>query len=758
MNGIEHPAEKSSTPTGFFATLRAFFAVHGGGMPSRACRRVLVACVAVILGALVLGGTPAMALETHAFSTSFAGEGKDALSDPQGVAVDQSTGEVYVVDGANDRVEIFSATGAFIKAFGAPGSGDGQFKEPTQIAVDNSTGLPGDVYVLDGGNGRVEVFSAAGAYQRQITEIPSILGIAVDSSGNPWIDGGSREVYEFPPGGTSPGAVKLSTQLILSFGLGIGLSGEPYVRGGGYTFVEPEPGGGDRLNFASRCGGVGCGTGIAVDPVNGDVYVDDGASVAHFLAPFSPRKVPLNDAFGSVGPNALVAGAGIAVRGSTGAVYVADSARNRVDVFDPTTLAEATVEAATTVTQTTAELQGTVNPDGIEVQSCEFEWGTGGAFTHTVPCLPAVPYTGSSPIAVEAQLSGLTAATGYEYRLAVTDANGTNHGFRQEQETLATLPAVQGLSTGPAENTTPSAAKLTGSLSPDGTDAHYYFEYSTSTTPESSCTEAAGCFESPAEPGTDAGSGGLGCEPPGGPACSPVSAETTLGGLAANTTYHFRLVGVDAFGTTYGKDATFETPGEPAIDSESAEVSPNTKAGQTKATLRTQITPHGRETTYRFEYGETTSYGTSIPVPPGAIGSGQAPVSVPPAELHGLKVGAAYHYRVVASNVFGTVDGVDQTFATLPAALIEESVADVTSTSATLDAQINPLGAATTYRFEYLTEAEYQADGGSFSRPRRTHLGSSARRRDRRRRRKPEHCSAHPGPPGEHRLPLPCCR
>ena len=68
-------------------------------------------------------------------------------------------------------------------------------------------------------------------------------------------------------------------------------------------------------------------------------------------------------------------------------------------------------------------------------------------------------------------------------------------------------PRCEGLSTGPAEDVTPTAAKLTGSLSPDGTDAHYYFEYGTSVSYGSI---------SPAEPGTNAGTGGAGCEPPGG--------------------------------------------------------------------------------------------------------------------------------------------------------------------------------------------------------------------------------------------------
>ena len=74
------------------------------------------------------------------------------------------------------------------------------------------------------------------------------------------------------------------------------------------------------------------------------------------------------------------------------------------------------------------------------------------------------------------------------------------------------------------------------------------------------------------------------------------------------------------------------------------------------------------------------------------------------AALTGLKLGVTYHFRVVASNSAGTTDQPDQTFTTIAPALIDsESVAEVSSTAATLQTQVNPLGNDTTYYFQYGT-------------------------------------------------------
>jgi hypothetical protein len=84
----------------------------------------------------------------------------------------------------------------------------------------------------------------------------------------------------------------------------------------------------------------------------------------------------------------------------------------------------------------------------------------------------------------------------------------------------------------------------------------------------------------------------------------------------------------------------------------------------TSADLRAQIDPHGAETSYYFQYGPTTSYGTSIPVAPGdGLGAGGADQSVlQPAQ--GLAPGRVYHYRVVAVQDSEVLLGADQTFTT----------------------------------------------------------------------------------------------
>ena len=65
-----------------------------------------------------------------------------------------------------------------------------------------------------------------------------------------------------------------------------------------------------------------------------------------------------------------------------------------------------------------------------------------------------------------------------------------------------------------------------------------------------------------------------------------------------------------------------------------------------KATLNATVNPNGIETTYRFEYGLTTSYGTNVPIPDGAIGSGSSNVKVSQT-ISGLVPSTTYHFRVV---------------------------------------------------------------------------------------------------------------
>ena len=81
------------------------------------------------------------------------GSGDGQFSDPTGVAIDGS-GNVYVADKGNSRMQKFDSSGTFLTKWGSLGSGDGQFSDPSGVAIDGS----GNVYVADKGNSRIQKF------------------------------------------------------------------------------------------------------------------------------------------------------------------------------------------------------------------------------------------------------------------------------------------------------------------------------------------------------------------------------------------------------------------------------------------------------------------------------------------------------------------------------------------------------------------------------------------------------------------------
>ena len=87
------------------------------------------------------------------------GTGTDpgSFQGPIGVAVVGE--EVFVSDSGNHRIQRFTAEGEFLVAFGQPGAGPGELDRPTDAAVD----ADGEVYVVDFGNDRVQVFAPGGA-------------------------------------------------------------------------------------------------------------------------------------------------------------------------------------------------------------------------------------------------------------------------------------------------------------------------------------------------------------------------------------------------------------------------------------------------------------------------------------------------------------------------------------------------------------------------------------------------------------------
>ncbi len=351
--------------------------------------------------------------------------------------------------------------------------------------------------------------------------------------------------------------------------------------------------------------------------------------------------------------------------------------------------------AASSVGETAATLNGSVNPNGFEVTECEFEYGTSTSYGKTAPC-SALPGSGSSAVSVSAALTGLSAGTTYDYRLVAKNSGGQTKGSNETFKTSAKVvtPVAPAVVTSAASSVGETAATLNGSVNPNGFEVtECEFEYGTST----SYGKTAPCSALP-------GSGS-----------SAVSVSAALTGLSAGTTYDYRLVAKNSGGQTKGSNETFKTsakvvtPVAPAVVTSAA-----SSVGETAATLNGSVNPNGFEVTEcEFEYGTSTSYGKTAPCS-ALPGSGSSAVSVS-AALTGLSAGTTYDYRLVAKNSGGQTKGSNETFKTsakvvtpVAPAVVTSAASSVGETAATLNGSVNPNGfEVTECEFEYGTSTSY---------------------------------------------------
>ncbi len=326
--------------------------------------------------------------------------------------------------------------------------------------------------------------------------------------------------------------------------------------------------------------------------------------------------------------------------------------------------------AVSVVGGTSATLNGTVNPNA-GATDWWFEYGTSTAYGSQTATTAAG--SGSANVTVSKAVSGLSAATTYHYRLVAKNSSGTVNGSDGIFTTASAPVAV----TGSASGVGPSGATVGGTVNPNGRQTDWYVEYGT-TTSYGSKTAA-----------TDAGSG-----------TSSKAVSTALTGLTAAKTYHFRLVATSDAGTTLGSDSSFVTAEPPAASTSAA-----SSIGSTTVTLNGKVDPNGRSTTYLFEYGTTTGYGSKTSA--SSAGSGTSSTSVAKG-VSGLQQGTTYHFRISATSDAGTTKGADQAFTTqsLPTVATGEAAA-VGPTSATLGGTVNPNGRSTTWYVEYGTSTTY---------------------------------------------------
>jgi hypothetical protein len=116
-----------------------------------------------------------------------------------------------------------------------------------------------------------------------------------------------------------------------------------------------------------------------------------------------------------------------------------------------------TTGGSSSVTETSATVSGTVNPNGSEVTNCHVDYGTSTSYGSQAPCASA-PGSGTSAAAASASLSGLTAGTTYHYRVVATNAGGTTNGA---DATFTTAAAAGGGGGGGGGGVNPGTLVLT---------------------------------------------------------------------------------------------------------------------------------------------------------------------------------------------------------------------------------------------------------------------------------------------------------
>jgi DNA-binding beta-propeller fold protein YncE len=436
------------------------------------------------------------------------GNGEGQFNDPVAVAVNEATGNVYVSDKANNRVEIFNAAGTkFEGEFNgsgllpneegiAAGSGGlpeevptGQFDEPEEIAIDNSCALRhlaepkckeedpsnGDVYVVDAnGNAAtkaapavIDKFSPTGQYIGQITRNPDgeelseepfreLFGVSVDPRGEVWVeeqnfgpivDGAAHytnavaNAWSAPFLSTESQGSELGTSAEAAAGFAVDSEDDLYVHN---TFGPA----GDRLAKFSSKEEEGSGhaklitpqfdeevpTGVAVELSSNDVYVAHATSVRRFDSSGVSLEV-----LGKVpGTPSL---AGVAVDSKTLAVYAADPASNRIEVFSPEAPGRPTVQAESSAVSDVGTTRATFSAE-VNPRSEANEAPTRYSF-HYGPCespgaCPESPYPQSSPVgelaanyepdALSVHVQDLSPHTVYHAHLVVENSHGETEG------------------------------------------------------------------------------------------------------------------------------------------------------------------------------------------------------------------------------------------------------------------------------------------------------------------------------------------
>jgi hypothetical protein len=488
----------------------------------------------------------------HPFLEDFGSANEPTFAEATGLAVDQDSGDVLVIDSttktlsrwhADGTASNFSALGSNV--IDGQGTGDGtpqngilgEFagSKEVQVAVDNSGGATdGNIYVTDSSHGVVDVFGSDGTYLGQLTAAGSsafgeACGVTVDPSGAVYVAEYGGQVHRFVPSGAIPvnsdhtGSFAATEPCTLAAGAGP-TAGYVFVASWGGPVTKYDAGTGSEEYVVAS----GASTTVSVDPATGHVYVATGDVVEEYDASGASAATLVT----TIDTTSTSSVEGVAVDGDSGKVYVARSGTPHLEVFGPLVFGEApavTTGSATSIGNNAATLQGTVDPNE-DATTWQFEYGLSTAYGNVAPATPASAGEGGDPVPVSTPVTGLQPGTQYHYRLRATNSSGSTTG---EDMTFTTSgPAATETTGSPIRTAT--TARLEGRVLPTGAATTYHFEYGAEGPCDTSTCQAT--------PTRSAGSGS-----------EYVLVSEEISGLLPGTTYHYRVVADN--GNTSGQSA-----------------------------------------------------------------------------------------------------------------------------------------------------------------------------------------------------------
>lgn len=409
-----------------------------GDMVMIGSRKVLcmVSAILIVFGLLATAGSAA-----YVFVDSFGtdGTGPGQFRSPSGVAVD-AAGNVYVSDTNNHRIQVFDMYGTFKRQFGSSGSTAGRFAFPHGIAIDSA----GYIYVADKDNHRLQVFDAGGTYKYSLGsfgyspegQYVQPEGVAINkthlyvsSTGNKFIHVYTRSGTQFEHTGWWGGSAVFKDPV----GIAIKNSGNVFVMDRGDSKIRQFTDSGSLIDTISLSG-----NGIAIDEAD-LLYIADYNSNQII-------RLDLNGGQLTFGSDELKEPRDVACKivgktGRTPYVYVADTKNHRIAIFAPEGM-PVFPEANFTYTSLTSEhsphiVQFNDTSCRVDTSLSETAWewfykGNGGEWHlfHTA-------HQASDNFSYVFDQVGT-----YSIKLAVTNSEGTSTCIKENSITVIKAPEI----------------------------------------------------------------------------------------------------------------------------------------------------------------------------------------------------------------------------------------------------------------------------------------------------------------------------